>query len=101
MTTTSTVPDRLGNDIIRISSSEWFVRSRRHAPGAFWLVQTCRGDEPVCGCPAGRDVYPGTANRSSRACHHLRCAVDFEIKRDRMVHPPREAMPANIGSLVD
>lgn len=99
--TTTAPPDRLGNDIIRVSSSEWFVRSRRHAPGAHWRVQTMRADEPLCACPAGRNTFPGDKDRHARACAHARAAIEFEIKRDRMVHPPREAMPANIGSLVD
>lgn len=86
-------PDRLGDDVIRVSSTEWFVRSRRHAPGAYWRVQTGRADQPTCGCPAGKDVTPDAANRSARACHHLRVAVDFEVKRDRLLHPRPTAPP--------
>lgn len=101
MTTTSTTPPaRLGNDIIRLSSSEWFVRSRKASPGAYWRVQTSQGDEPICGCPAGRHVLAGEMDRTVNACHHFRVAVDFEIKRDRMAHP-RPSAPPNIAALVD
>lgn len=95
MTTTTApiVPDRLGDDIIRVNASEWFVRSRKAAPGAYWFVQSARGDVPICGCPAGRHILAGTLNRSALACHHFRAAVSFEIWRDRMAHP-RPHMPA-------
>lgn len=100
MTTTS-VPDRLGNDIIRVSSSEWFVRSRKHSPGSYWRVQVARGDEPICGCPAGRGTVPDNKSRYAKACHHVRVAVDFEIKRDRMIHPPRPTAAPAVSALVD
>lgn len=92
------VPDRLGDDIIRISSSEWMVRSRRHAPGAYWRVQIADPAQPVCGCPAGRDTFPTTPSRTTVACHHFRVAVDFEIKRDRLAHP-RPTPPAAPASM--
>lgn len=104
MTTTPTpeVPDRLGDDIIRVSSQEWFVRSRRSSPGAYWRVQTARGDQPVCGCPAGRDTLIGEAHGLGRtACHHLRVAIDFETKRDRLASPRPQAPPAPASMFVD
>lgn len=108
MTTTQTpaapapaVPDRLGDSIIRVSSSEWFVRSRRSAPGSYWRVQTTDVTVPVCGCPAGRDTFPADGNRSARACHHFRVAVDFEIKRDRLAHPRPTGPPAPASMFVD
>lgn len=104
MTTTTdqpAAPDRLGDDIIRVSSTEWFVRSRRHSPGSYWRVQVAAANVPTCGCPRGRDVYPLNANRSADACHHLRVAVEFEIKRDRLAHPRPLAPAAPASMFVD
>lgn len=106
MTMTSTptppVPDRLGQEVIRLSSSEWFVRSRRHAAGAYWRVQTTRGDEPLCGCPGNNGVLAGDVDRNTRACHHAKVAIDFEIKRDRLAHPrPVPGPPAPGSRFVD
>lgn len=102
MTTTPIpdVPDRLGDDIIRVSSQEWFVRSRRAAPGAYWLVQLADGAKPICGCPAGRGTSAADYDQDTRACHHLRAAVAWEIQRDRLAHP-RPTAPPNINALVD
>ncbi len=103
MTTTQTpdAPDRLGNDVIRVSSMEWFVRSRRHAPGSYWRVQVGDVTTPVCGCPAGRNTFPDGPLRTVVACHHLRVAVDFEIKRDRLAHPRPSGPPAPASMFVD
>lgn len=101
MTTTPTAPDRLGDDIIRISSTEWMVRSRKSAPGAYWRVQVADVTQPVCACPAGRNTYPDTPKRTAVACHHLRVSVDFEIKRDRLAHPRPPAPPAPASMFVD
>lgn len=87
------VPDRLEDVIIRVSSSEWFVRSRKSAPGAYWRVQTFNPTLPLCGCPANHGVRPGDMSRNARACHHARVAIDFEIKRDRLLHPRPTAPP--------
>ena len=104
MTTTPApaVPDRLADDIIRVSSSEWFVRSRRAAAGAYWRVQVADPATPICGCPAGRDTFPTSFSETMRAnaCHHLKVAVAWEIKRDRLAHP-RPTAPPNVSALVD
>jgi hypothetical protein len=98
-TTTDTAPDRLADDIIRVSATEWFVRSKRSAPGAYWRVQTADPAQPPCGCPAGRDV-PLDEALHSRACRHLSMAVRWEIARDRLAHPRPIAKP-NVSALVD
>lgn len=104
MTTTPApaVPDRLGDVIIRVSSREWFVRSRKSSPGAYWRVQTFDVAEPICTCPRGRSLGPlGTQTLRSDACHHLRVAVDFEVKRDRLAHPRPTPPPAPASMFVD
>lgn len=98
-TTATTAPDRLGDTIIRISSSEWMVKSRRSAPGAYWRVQTSQADEPICGCLGNAGLTPADSDRHRRACHHFRVAVDFEIKRDRIAHPPRDLGAPAPGSM--
>lgn len=104
MTTTAApdVPDRLGDDLVRISSREWMVRSRRSSPGAYWRVQTYDGNEPICSCPRGRSLGNlGDLTLRSDACHHVRVAIDFEVKRDRLAHPRPTPPPAPGSMFVD
>lgn len=89
----STPPDRLTDQIIRVSSTEWFVRSRKAAPGAYWRVQTADARTPICGCPQGRNTYPDEVGKQARPCHHLNVAVAWEIQRDRLAHPRPSAPP--------